>query len=155
VSELEKQARRLGYALVPLDVVATLHKREEVVAAAEERGRGFEPLISTLGRLAGETLPEAVAHGRELAEQNADLRRQVAQLASHFAEVYVVALEAEVRGDPMPPRTAKAPDTPPGVHPGSHDLNQRIQKYMLDRDLPQRDYQRVLEEVMTGVVILW
>jgi hypothetical protein len=67
---------------------------------------------------------------------------------------YVVALEAEIRGDPMPPKTPKAPDAPHGVLPGSHDLHQRIEQYMLDNELPKSAYPKVLEQVVTGQVRL-
>ena len=87
VSELEEQARSLGFALVPLELVDKLQAREEAVADGEARGRDFGPMVRTLGHLAGVELPGAAELVAQLAADNAELRRQHAQLAREFTVV--------------------------------------------------------------------
>ena len=64
-------------------------------------------------------------------------------------------LEAEIRDDPMPPKPEPAaPTTPPGTYPGSHELNGRIRKYMLDNELPDSQYGDVVDQVFAGRLAL-
>ena len=68
---------------------------------------------------------------------------------------YVICLEAEQRGDPMPPEPAAQPAAAPfGVHPAHHDLNARIVKYLDDNNLPDSAYTDTVEGFYSGRIVL-
>jgi hypothetical protein len=72
-------------------------------------------------------------------------------------ENYYWALLQEAQGEPMPekqPGSERGTETPPGLHPGNHELHTQIQKYMLDHELPGSEYPTVLDQVMRGQVSL-
>jgi hypothetical protein len=123
--KLEPQADAAGQRLRMLDQGTTSKPKKKPRTEVERRQRKLEKRVHKRMRRLG--LPE---------------------------RDYIKALEAEVRGDPMPPKTPKAPDAPPGVLPGSHDLHQRIEQYMLDNELPKSAYPKVLEQHMAGQVRL-
>ena len=62
---------------------------------------------------------------------------------------YVLALEAEARGDKMPPDPAapgKVPDAPSNANA---DLNTAIRQYMLDNNLSDDKYVPIVENYFT------
>lgn len=97
-------------------------------------------------------LPGQLSKGARKMDKRARKRMRRLGLSEHE---YVKALEAEVRGEPMPPKpTLAAPETPPGVDGDSHDLHRRIRKFLLDNDLPESEYASVVERVYSGQVEL-
>lgn len=95
VSALAEQARALGFALVPLELVAGLEEREAIVAAGEARGHELLPLMRQLGDLAGDALPGARDRMAELMIENASLHRRIGLLERDFSAVAMWLLLGE------------------------------------------------------------
>jgi hypothetical protein len=129
----------------------TARELDAEVAAEGERRRGLRQLDREIADLQGKRRELATpageglklldqgggekSKGRQLTSQerlqerlDRRVRKRLRRLGRPESD-YVFALEAEVRGDPMPPKQPKqpeAPEVPSGVHPGSHALHRRI-----------------------------
>jgi hypothetical protein len=61
---------------------------------------------------------------------------------------FLKTLESYVATGALPDTNHAAPATPPGVHPGSHELHKRVRARMRELDAAERDYPTVLLDVM-------
>ena len=68
---------------------------------------------------------------------------------THFAKL----LDQYTTTGTLPETPAPAePEVPRGVHPGLHQIDQRVRDRMRELDAPESDYVKVLEQVMKGNV---
>ena len=99
-------------------------------------------------------LLDAPSAGKKATDMNARIRERMRRLGLPEID-YVICLEAEQRGDPMPPEPAAQPAAAPfGVHPEHHDLNARIVKYLDDNNLPDSAYTDTVEGFYSGRIVL-
>jgi len=111
-------------------------------------GTTNEPPLRLLDQLANGEPAAEPAGPPGVDEMDARVRERLRRLGRPERD-YVIALEQEGRGEPMPPAPESAPpDTPRGVDPGSHELDRRVRDRMrkLDRN-PESDYIRTLDEI--------
>jgi hypothetical protein len=64
------------------------------------------------------------------------------------AQDYVVALEQEVAGEPMPPEPAATPADMPPIIAERRLLDQRVRERMREIGARESDYPRILDQVL-------
>ncbi len=131
-------SRQAKLRMLDLEIAKLQGRRDEVQATT---GRS-----SSVRMLEQSASPEPASSGAEELDQRV---RERLRLLGKPENHYVIALEAEVRGDPMPTaETPPEPAVPPGVHPEHHLLDRRARARMKELGRPDSEYPRTLDEIL-------
>jgi hypothetical protein len=159
ISDADGQRRRLLDAEAKLDAVENAAAREAAVSKLHEQmDETVEMPLRMLERPeeAGRRLldgkpPKAkdtTGLPPDAAKMDRGVRKRLERLGRPASD-YAIMLEAEVRGDPMPPKPRQEPaPASPGFFSGNLPVHAAVLKRMRELQAPESEYPRILEQVL-------